>query len=111
MLVDVEFPISKYSEVFDKINATCRVLQSIQTHTRISILTILVTVINLCFTVLWRYKGIHQTQIYTSTHHQVLPERHLATEVEVEVYLRPQSASLSRCQAPIWDPRPIFLSP
>jgi hypothetical protein len=35
-------------------------------------------------------------------------------EVEVEVKLRPtdsQSASLSWCQAPIWDPRPIFLPP
>jgi hypothetical protein len=28
--------------------------------------------------------------------------------VEVEIKLRP---TVSRCQAPIWDPQPIFISP
>jgi hypothetical protein len=44
------------------------------------------------------------------------PHEHICVtvlEVEVEVELRPavSSASLSWCQAPIWDQRPIFLSP
>jgi hypothetical protein len=36
--------------------------------------------------------------------------RTLISRVEVEFNLRP-TVSLSWCQAPIWNPRPIFLSP
>jgi hypothetical protein len=80
MLVDAEFPVSKYCKVFDKVSAAFAVLQSIQTHTRINILIILVKESTCVLPTIssLEVKGIHHIKICRSTQRQVLLGRHLA---------------------------------
>jgi hypothetical protein len=55
-----------------------------------------------------------ETLVHVWTTRRYIPEDcdFLEVEVEVEVNLRPTvSRPLSWCQAPIFDPRPIFISP